>query len=116
MTTTEKIQRIAELDAMVSALQSERRELLESMDFVPQDEATDWLINVNFDKIETDWLHQGKTADWLNLLANPYSDGKRDSHGWHGIIRQDPGHARRNDGVKPIVVGNLRKLPPRIRL
>lgn len=71
--------------------------------------ATPIIAKINVKKINKDWLFAGNKGTYLDAVI--YENDSVDQFGNSHVIKQNPPREMRDQGAKPIIIGNCKWMP-----
>ena len=71
--------------------------------------ATPIIAKINVKKINKDWLFAGNKGTYLDAVI--YENDAVDQFGNSHVIKQNPPREMRDQGAKPIIIGNCKWMP-----
>lgn len=71
--------------------------------------ATPIIAKIDVKKINKEWLYTGAKGTYLDAVI--YENDAIDQYGNSHVIKQNPPKEARDQGAKPIIIGNCRWMP-----
>jgi len=71
--------------------------------------ATPIIAKIDVKKINKDWLFAGNKGTYLDAVV--YENDVVDQYGNSHVIKQNPPKEARDQGAKPVIIGNCRWMP-----
>jgi hypothetical protein len=71
--------------------------------------ATPIIAKIDVKKINKDWLFTGNKGTYLDAVI--YENDAVDQYGNSHVIKQNPPKEARDQGAKPVIIGNCRWMP-----
>ena len=75
--------------------------------------ATPIIAKIDVKKINKDWLFAGNKGTYLDAVI--YENDAVDQYGNSHVIKQNPPKEARDQGAKPVIIGNCRWMPQKGR-